>query len=134
MKIKHFLRYYFPVVAWMALIFLLSSIPGNGFDGEKDFWFYLQRKGAHVFEYFVLSILFARVFFWRGCRCWRSLVFAGIVSLLYAASDEFHQTFIFDREGKFSDVLIDSTGIVLGLLVFKVIIESKFERIKNFLS
>ena len=41
---------------------------------------------------------------------------AGFISLLYAASDEFHQTFVANRDGNFRDVLIDLAGILIAII------------------
>ena len=78
----------------------------------------LARKVAHMTEYGILALLY-----WRGFRLslnpatpvsgiyLRSLA----VVVLYAASDEYHQTFVPDRYGSVVDVLIDTTGAAIGL-------------------
>lgn len=80
------------------------------------------RKCAHLTEYAVLALLFWRAFrkpIRRDPRpwCWadarRSILLVG----LYAASDEFHQLFVPQRDGKVSDVLIDTSGGIAGLLL-----------------
>jgi VanZ family protein len=38
---------------------------------------------------------------------------AFLITVLYAVSDEYHQTFIFGRQGAARDVLIDSAGVLL---------------------
>ena len=80
------------------------------------------RKMSHVTEYAVLAILC-----WRArrqpvrgvVRPWRWLdaAFAFGVAVVFAASDEWHQTFVPSRQGSVWDVLLDSSGAVLGLLV-----------------
>lgn len=68
------------------------------------------RKAAHMTEYAVLSIL---LYIWLGK--WRlAIVFAAI----YATSDELHQLFVPGRAGRLGDVMIDSAGAVLGVLIF----------------
>jgi len=107
-----------PVLIWMGLIFYLSSIPNLKTDLESLYDMIL-RKGAHIFEYFVLVMLV-----WYALRPWRmwratkfNLVF--IISFFYAVSDELHQSFVPTRSGNIWDVGIDSLGIVLGLLVIR---------------
>jgi len=41
-----------------------------------------------------------------------------ILSILYASSDEFHQSFMVGRQGSLWDVLIDAIGIILGMYLF----------------
>ena len=40
-----------------------------------------------------------------------------LFSVIYAFSDEFHQTFVPGRDGNIVDVLIDSSGALVGILV-----------------
>jgi len=47
----------------------------------------------------------------------RSLFFPALLGLITAAADESIQTFIPGRSGEFRDVLIDFSGICLGLLL-----------------
>ena len=48
----------------------------------------------------------------RHCALW-----AWALAFLYAASDEWHQSFVPSRGSSFHDVLIDATGAALGLLL-----------------
>ena len=100
------LTVWLPIVAWGALIFTLSSIPSLHTD--LGTWDLILRKCAHVTEYAILAFLLRRAM---------STGPAFVVALAYAASDEYHQTFVVGREGSPRDVAIDSIGIVVGLLV-----------------
>jgi VanZ family protein len=42
---------------------------------------------------------------------------AFVLTALYAASDEFHQTFVSGRSGQPLDVLIDSFGAIIFLII-----------------
>lgn len=97
------MRRWAPVILWCALIFAFSSIPRLETGLEYDF---LLRKLAHMAEYAVLFRLTLRA---SGSALW-----AAAFSLLYAASDEWHQTFVPGREGAFRDVLVDAVGIVVA--------------------
>lgn len=69
-------------------------------------------KGWHFAEFAILTFLTARVIqWWRGGLDRRSIAMAMFVCVLFAASDEWHQTFVPDRFGTFQDVLIDSLGV-----------------------
>ena len=82
---------------------------------------FLIRKCAHLTEFAGLALLF-----WRAVRqpqrhdsrpwLWSHARIALLYTMLYAATDEFHQLFVKSREGKVEDVVIDSIGAVLGLL------------------
>ncbi|WP_411953970.1 VanZ family protein [Alkalibacillus sp. S2W] len=124
------------VILWMALIFYFSHQPGtesSDLSGsvmqvvlnllpfvteDTEFIHLLVRKGAHVFVYFLLAILLMNAIRLYHLRTVNRVVIALGVSILYAASDEYHQTFIDGRAGQVSDVLIDSAGVVLGIGVY----------------
>ena len=76
---------------------------------------FLVRKAAHMTEFALLALLFLRALSYdRGdARKWISS--AWVLATAYAASDEFHQSFIPGRNPSVVDVLIDSAGAALGL-------------------
>lgn len=79
---------------------------------------YFVRKGAHMTEFAILSVL---LFVWLGLwemTLLRRSVAAFLATAVYAASDEIHQLFVAGRSGRISDVLIDSSGALLGVIVF----------------
>lgn len=117
--------YYLPLFFWSVLIFLLSQIPGNG-KANYDIWFILERKGAHIIEYAVLAILWARVIFLKSKNQSGYFYFWAILApLVYAVSDEVHQLFVFGRSGKASDVAVDLLGILLGISLYCYFKKSK---------
>src|SRR5687767_7564624 len=83
---------------------------------------FVVRKAAHVTEYAVLSWLLARAFTKPGTALgkWsrQAAVFAGLLAMAYAASDELHQVFVPNRDGKWADVALDSFGALLGVIAF----------------
>jgi VanZ family protein len=103
------------VFVWMAVIFVLSSMRGSG-ENYYDPLYFIERKTFHVIEYFILSTLFF-LFFSRNLSQKKSLVFAMGCSFLYACSDEWHQTFVFGRDGTVWDVAVDSIGILIAVFV-----------------
>ena len=78
------------------------------------------RKCAHIIEYAVLALLL-----WRALRTLPSLrtkplmVFGTVLlgCALFAATDEFHQTFVKSRTPSVRDVFLDVGGALLGLLI-----------------
>ena len=135
---KTFIKYWLPLLIWLGVIFagstsvmsaehtsryvvpfLLWLKPGIS---PKAIWTILvvARKCAHVTEYAVLALLL-----WRALRSIRvlhakSLMVFGAVLLgcaLFAASDEFHQTFVKSRTPSVRDVVLDVSGALFGLLI-----------------
>ncbi len=117
-----FLKYYGILFLWLGIIFYFSSLsgtPGNVHQGREYLWFYLERKGAHIFEYFVLAMLWIRVLRFHGVKGYWFWAKVLIFPLAYSFSDEFHQTFVFGREGKLTDIVFDAAGIVAALAIWK---------------
>lgn len=79
---------------------------------------YSVRKSAHVFEYFVLGVLALNVF--DAFNVKRKVLFAIILCVLYAASDEFHQLFT-GRTASVTDVLLDSAASIVGIYLLNLI-------------
>jgi VanZ family protein len=106
----------------MALIFLLSAMPGSENGSHLPIWYTLIRKGAHVFEFAVLTLLACRFFesIVPGVPSRKTIFFAVLMAFIYACTDEFHQAYVFGRYSRVTDVLIDSFGIFLmaGYVVF----------------
>ena len=77
------------------------------------------RKYAHIFEFFCLGIcsfLFFFELFWKRRLRLPETVFTALIwSVLYACSDEWHQTFVPERAGRFSDLRFDTAGILIGI-------------------
>jgi VanZ family protein len=133
---REFGKYWLPVLLWMALIFTISTDIGSMRHTSRFiapflrfFWPSIStetihdiqvvvRKIGHVSGYAILAILI-----WRARNRavfasdwnWRAAFFSEIVSLLYAISDEFHQSFVPSREASAVDVLIDCAGAAAGL-------------------
>ena len=111
-----FTKRWFLVLIWCALIFYLSHRPDlpTG-EGEWNLIILILRRAAHVVEYAVLTLLVARSFKGYNINYRKALLGAGVLALLYAISDEYHQTFVQGRNGSLRDVLIDGAGIILAL-------------------
>lgn len=107
------------LLLWLSLIFFFSALPGVPGAAEPTWSFVLERKGAHVFEYFVLTCLtFAFLLQRFGKKEWKQiLLVAASFALMYGTTDELHQFFTPYRGAKLTDVLVDFVGILLATLV-----------------
>ncbi|MBX0313357.1 VanZ family protein [Planococcus glaciei] len=128
------------VVLWMALIFSLSHQPASKSSemssgitkfvieaaeqilpvAETDFdqFEHIVRKNAHFFIYLILGILVIHASGGSGSHSFKRIGLAVSICVLYAMSDEFHQLFILGRSGEVRDVLIDSSGASLGIILY----------------
>ncbi len=97
----------------MALIFALSAQPDlNSGLGTADL---ILRKLAHMLEYGALFVLW-----WRALR-WKVPPAAAVITLAYAATDEYHQHFVSGRVGAPHDVAIDAAGVCLAYLAVRAL-------------
>jgi VanZ family protein len=101
-----------PVVLWAALIFGFSAQPDLRF-ASQDTVDFVVRKAGHMFVFGVLAVLLWRALSPAAAR-W-PMVWAWVLAALYAASDEFHQSFTAGRHSSPIDVGIDSVGALIGL-------------------
>ncbi len=81
------------------------------------------RKLAHFTEYACLGFLMQfHLYFSKKLEMGRNFVARGIaISVIYAISDEIHQYFVPGRACRFLDVCIDSSGVLVGTVIFCLI-------------
>ncbi|HID40173.1 MAG TPA: VanZ family protein [Calditrichaeota bacterium] len=119
----HFIRWHLPWLAMMGLIFWLSSIPDLN---QSVFVFELSDKLIHFLVFGILGWLTARGL--NRCTMDRIqkhyLLIAGVVTIIFAASDEWHQSFVPGRYADWLDWLADTLGIIVFIFVY-----SRFKQI-----
>ena len=83
---------------------------------------HLVRKGAHFTEFALLGLsLRLCLESWLGRRRWLwAASWSG--GTLYAGLDELHQLLVDGRSGQWTDVLIDSSGVLCGVLVVTIVL------------
>jgi len=123
------------LLVWMGVIFLMSHQPGDVSSSQSDlvmkiFEFlgikldsyfgdlatFIIRKAAHFSEYLILFLLLYRVICIYIDRKTAKL-YALLGVFLYAGSDEIHQYFIPGRVMAFKDVMIDTSGGFLAMIL-----------------
>lgn len=130
------------VILWMMLIFnfskdngdkstsltnevistVVSTLTGIQKDSEEmdkiiDASFVPIRKIAHFFVYFCLGLLVMNALYICGVSR-NTLIISALFCILFAISDEFHQTFVDGRAGKVSDVLLDSSASLIASTIY----------------
>lgn len=132
--IKKKLKWLF-VIAWMVLIFWFSSMPALVSDEKSHFVIYVfnllglnlnsvfgglanfvVRKCAHFSEYFIFYLFLYNLYKENFPK--KKALFLSLLSVfLYACTDEFHQLFVPGREARVRDVLIDTSGGTLAMII-----------------
>ena len=110
-------------------IFLFSNQPGV--ESTKLASNLFVRKLGHFSEYAILGF-FAFAYFSNIFQTGRekiqletSFFISFLFCFSYAVSDEFHQTFVIGRDGNFMDVLIDSGGVLFGIIISIILFSVK---------
>jgi VanZ family protein len=109
---EHTARVILPVLHWF-----LPRVSAETLDLLHEF----IRKCAHVFEYSVLSVLLFRAMR-TPAQGWnvRWAATALLLAAMFAASDEFHQTFVASRGPSVWDVLLDiSAAAAVQLILWR---------------
>ncbi len=134
------------IILWMVVIFIFSNQPAQEsgdlsdsfinktvvkvyeiFNGRVDDikreeiinkYSYSVRKLAHFTVYFILGLL-CFSFFKDFSN--HPFIYSFIICFAYACSDEFHQYFVKGRVSSFIDVLIDSMGALVSIIIYRFI-------------
>lgn len=117
---RKYLRF-LPALAMMAAIFAFSSVPSQEMP-SFGFWDTLVKKGGHMVGYGLLALTYWFALKLDRKRWWLALLLA----VLYALSDEFHQSFVPGRHPSLVDALvIDPAGAALALFAGMLVSKTK---------
>ncbi|SQC03236.1 putative phorsphotransbutyrlylase [Clostridium tetanomorphum] len=83
------------------------------------------RKNAHAFEYLVLALLLANIFYAFGVKGKKAIIYILFICLFYAVTDEYHQLFVRGRTSSVEDVIIDFCGSLSGIFLYYLIFFKK---------
>jgi len=127
--VTQFVLYQVPAIAWIALIFWLSSIPS--LPTLRLFSF--QDKVAHAIVFFFLCWFAHRAFFYqiRFPSLQRRALLVGLaVTILYGVMDEVHQFFVPGRSFDYFDMLADTLGGLAYVGIF-LLLDAHWKRRKR---
>ena len=116
--LPRWLRDFIPLVLWMALIFVLSS-QSDLVNIENDANEKLFYKISHLLAYAALVWLWWRALAPQRQTSWPVLSVALLLTVLYAISDEVHQSFVPGRHPALYDVLFDTGGALAMILLIR---------------
>ncbi len=139
---------YAPLVVWMGFIFFASTGEFSASNTSRIIrpvllWLFpniseerialahfLTRKAAHFTEYAILGLLAGRAFTRSSHqpiqRAWFQA--ATLLIVIYALTDEYHQTFVASRTGSIYDSVIDIAGGLTALMVFAYLFHRRERR------
>lgn len=140
------------IILWMIIIFLLSNQKAqdskqlsNSFTtktiikiyeakhGEiteekkieiKENYSFIVRKAAHFTIYLVLGLLVSLVLIGKNLNIKQIIIYGVLICMAYAITDEIHQIFVSGRSGEIRDIIVDTCGSTVGILL-NIIINRK---------
>lgn len=139
-------KYFILTILWMVFIFYMSNQPAEISSAqsggvveilsklpilgdivnkmmEVDIAQFVIRKAAHLSAYYILGTLMFMSMYADIKNINKISIKAFLFTFLYACSDEIHQLFVAGRSCELRDVMIDSTGGILGILIIYSIIK-----------
>ncbi|MGM9850417.1 MAG: VanZ family protein [Bacilli bacterium] len=140
------------IILWMIIIFLLSNQKAqdskqlsNSFITKtiiniyeikhgkiteekkieiKENYSFIVRKAAHFTIYLVLGLLVSLVLTEKCFNLKQIIIYGVLICMAYAITDEIHQIFVSGRSGEIRDIIVDTCGSTVGILL-NIIINRK---------
>ncbi len=104
----------------MLAIFVFSATPSK--DLQPDLLRHIISKAGHVIGYAMLTLSYWRAFGFGK----KSSRLAWLLALLYAATDEYHQSFVPGRHPAAFDVLVyDNAGALISVGIANYLLKQK---------
>jgi VanZ family protein len=149
---RSFLKYWLPLLVWLGVIFLdstdlMSAAHTSRFIVPFLRWLkpdisletlasihFIIRKCAHLSEYAILALLLLHALIsMTNLKRSAWILYASVwaACFLVAAADEFHQAFVVSRSASAKDVMIDSAGAILGLLIGAVFARRRSTKLRK---
>jgi VanZ family protein len=120
-KVLAILKNWGPFTLIVVVIFIFSSIPKRELPdlAQADI---VIKKGAHMVGYFLLALSSWYGLRWDKKKWW----LAWLMAVIYACTDEFHQSFVPGRTALLSDVAIDSIAAGVAIFIKYVLTKYRF--------
>lgn len=140
------------IILWMIIIFLLSNQKAqdskqlsNSFITKtiiniyemkhgkiteekkveiKENYSFIVRKTAHFTIYLVLGLLVSLVLIGKNLNIKQIIIYGVLICMAYSITDEIHQIFVSGRSGEIRDIIVDTCGSTVGILL-NIIINRK---------
>lgn len=113
--------------------FILKQINNDKMEGKQPILERTEsiiRKVAHFSIYTLVGLLLMSFVSTYDLKENKRIMISLCIGALYATSDEIHQLFVPGRSGQITDVILDSMGVLLGILIVLTTLEL-YKKIKE---
>lgn len=120
---------------WMIVVFMLSAEPSKKSENTSDNFTkiifnnitdkrvqelsFIVRKSAHFTLYTLGGMCICVSVMLNYNKSSKKYLISFIIGSIYAITDEIHQFFVPGRSCELRDVIIDSSGILIGIIIIK---------------
>lgn len=87
----------------------------------KENYSFIVRKTAHFTIYLILGLLVSIVLIGKNLNIKQIIIYGVLICMVYAITDEIHQIFVSGRSGEIRDVIVDTCGSTIGILLNTII-------------
>ena len=111
------------ITGLLAISFIVLMIFGSSFEGNsipKSYIFTLDKL-LHILEYYIFGTLLFFVFLSASKK---PAIISLIIGIFYSFIDELYQLTVKGRDSSILDIVADITGLILGLVFIKIILNS----------
>ncbi|MBI2103782.1 VanZ family protein [Candidatus Woesebacteria bacterium] len=129
-KLFKLIRLWLPPILWAGVIFAFSALPTRK-TSEFFLTDFIIKKTAHVIEYAIFAALLYRAFKESGVRRRNAGLYAILLAVIYAGTDEFHQSFTPGREPTLRDIFFDTIGSILAIYAIWNLLPKAPKRLKS---
>jgi VanZ family protein len=129
-RVRKLVKWWLPVLVWMGIIFVGSSIGDVPRVGGRTTDGFVHRA-AHVIEFAVLGALLLRALSKERPVSRREVIITLILVALYGVSDELHQRFTPGRSSEGVSVVFDVAGGLIGALGWRWWVSTATQRINE---
>lgn len=111
---------YFPLILYWIILFVATTLPSRDLPDT-----HVSDKVEHFTAYFILAVILNLAMMFQNKytlfkrKAW---LFTALIIMSYAALDEIHQLFIPGRDCEILDWVSDSSGVLLGLGLVRILI------------
>jgi VanZ family protein len=124
--LKNFLKYHFPFIAFLLAIFIQSSFPAIELPKSEMI---SVDKIAHMGVFGLLTFLcYVSIIHLQKPNIFtdKPLAWSAIISILYGASDEIHQSFVPNRSSEVQDWAADVLGVIIACVVINYFLKKRY--------
>lgn len=111
------------ITGLLTVSFIVLMIFGSSFEGNsipKSYIFTLDKL-LHILEYYIFGTLLFFVFLSASKK---PAIISLITGIFYSFIDELYQLTVKGRDSSILDIVADITGLILGLVFIKIILNS----------